>query len=86
MTTFLPASSSRALSGMGALTIGSSRWSSWTVAGRKFMGGDPMNPATNRFAGSSYSSRGEAHCCSSPRFSTATRSPRVMASVWSWVT
>ena len=50
------------------------------------MGGDPMNPATNRFVGCSYSPRGEETCCSSPRRRTATRSPSVIASVWSCVT
>ena len=30
--------------------------------------------------------RGEATCCSDPFFITATRSPSVIASVWSWVT
>ena len=34
----------------------------------------------------SYSSRGVASCCSTPRLRTATRSPSVIASVWSWVT
>ena len=33
---------------------------------RKFIAGEPMNPATNRFAGRSYSSWGGAICCSTP--------------------
>ena len=70
----------------GTSTNGSFSRSPSTRAGRKFMGGDPMNPATNRLTGCSYSSRGLAHCCRTPFFRTATRSPRVMASVWSWVT
>src|SRR5262245_52012929 len=52
----------------------------------KFMGGEPMNPATNRLTGWSYSSRGVCTCCSTPLRSTATRSPSVMASTWSCVT
>ena len=32
-----------------------------TLAGRKFMAGEPMKPATNMFTGFSYSSRGRAH-------------------------
>ena len=44
------------------------------------------NPATKRFAGWSYSSAGGPTCCSSPARITATRSPSVIASVWSWVT
>ena len=56
------------------------------TSGDMLIGGDPMNPATKRLTGCSYSSRGDASCCRMPRFSTATRSPRVIASVWSWVT
>ena len=52
----------------------------------KFMPGEPMNPATNRFAGLLYSSIGEPTCWSTPLSMTATRSPSVIASVWSWVT
>lgn len=52
-----------------------------TDAGTMFIGGDPMNPATNRFTGCSYNSRGLATCCRIPRRRTATRSPRVIASV-----
>jgi hypothetical protein len=57
-----------------------------TPAGRKFIGGEPMNPATKRLTGCSYSSRGEATCWIFPFRSTQTRSPSVIASVWSWVT
>jgi hypothetical protein len=52
----------------------------------KFMGGDPMKPATNRLTGRSYSSRGASTCCSTPLRSTANRSPSVIASTWSCVT
>src|SRR5580704_7866628 len=45
-----------------------------------------MNEATKRLAGRSYSSRGGAACCSAPPRSTVTRSPIVIASVWSCVT
>jgi hypothetical protein len=51
-----------------------------------FMAGEPMNPATNRLAGRSYISCGASTCCRTPRFITATLSPIVIASVWSWVT
>ncbi len=51
-----------------------------------FMAGEPMNPATNRFAGSSYRVCGVSTCCSWPFLITATRSPIVMASTWSCVT
>src|SRR5438094_511315 len=52
----------------------------------RFIAGDPMNPATKRLAGRSYSSCGPATCCRTPCFRTATRCPRVIASVWSCVT
>ena len=45
-----------------------------------------MNPATNRLTGESNSVCGVSTCCSCPSRSTQTRSPRVMASTWSWVT
>jgi hypothetical protein len=61
-------------------------WPFSRVAGRKFMAGEPMKPATNRLRGRSYSSSGVAICWMTPARMTATRSPRVMASVWSWVT
>ena len=57
-----------------------------TVAGMKFMAGEPMNPATNRLFGWLYSSIGEPTCWSRPARMTATRSPSVIASVWSCVT
>ena len=53
---------------------------------QRFMAGEPMKPATNMFAGRSYSTRGVSHCCSRPSPSTATRSPSVIASDWSCVT
>ena len=45
-----------------------------------------MKPATNRFVGWLYSSVGRPTCWRTPARITATRSPRVIASVWSWVT
>ena len=57
-----------------------------SVPAMKFMAGEPMKPATNRLTGRSYSSCGEATCWSTPLRMTATRSPSVMASVWSCVT
>lgn len=47
---------------------------------RRFMAGDPMNPATKELTGRVNSSRGEAHCWSMPSRRTATRSPIVIAS------
>src|SRR5207245_5022163 len=55
-------------------------------ASTMFMGGLPMNCATNRFAGRWYTVSGEPSCWSLPASSTAMRSPMVMASAWSWVT
>ena len=52
----------------------------------RFICGEPMNPATKRLTGSVNRSFGDAHCCSTPWSSTATRSPIVIASTWSWVT
>ena len=48
--------------------------------------GAPMNAATKRLAGRSYSSNGAAACSITPRFMTTTRSAIVIASTWSWVT
>ena len=56
------------------------------VASTMFMAGDPMNPATKMFRGWSYRVWGGSTCWSMPFFITATRSPMVMASIWSWVT
>ena len=47
----------------------------------RFMGGEPMNPATNRLAGRAKISLGEASCWITPLRITATRSPIVNASV-----
>ena len=52
----------------------------------RFIAGEPMKPATNTLAGRSYSARGVSTCCKTPSFKTATRSPMVIASTWSWVT
>ena len=54
--------------------------------GRKFIFGLPMKPATNRFAGRLNSSSGVPCCRISPSDITTIRCPRVIASVWSWVT
>ena len=56
------------------------------MQGMKFMGGSPMNLATNMFAGWLYSSPGVPYCCTTPRFMTAMRSDMARASSWSWVT
>src|SRR5664280_2294143 len=53
---------------------------------KRFIAGEPMNPATNTLFGWSYMPRGVSHCCRTPSLRTATRSPIVMASIWSWVT
>ncbi len=50
------------------------------------MAGAPMKPATNRSAGLSNTSIGVASCAGRPWFITSSRSPKVIASVWSWVT
>ena len=52
----------------------------------RFMAGDPMKAATNRFTGRWKSCCGSPNCCSTPSRSTATRWPSVIASTWSWVT
>ena len=52
----------------------------------KFIAGDPMKPATNRFTGALNSTWGVSACCSLPSRSTHTRCPSVIASTWSWVT
>ena len=57
-----------------------------TSATTRFIAGDPMNSATNRLRGRSYSSFGSAICWSRPFRITTTRSPIVIASVWSCVT
>ncbi len=58
---------------------------SLTLAGIRFMGGDPMNVAAKEDLGCSYISPGVPACTSDPSFRRAILSPRVMASVWSWV-
>lgn len=52
----------------------------------RFIGGDPMNVATNVSDGSSYTSCGVPTCRTRPCSSTAIRSPSPIASAWSWVT
>ena len=56
----------------------------WTSV--KFIDGLPMNPATKRLIGVSYSTCGVPTCCIKPSFMTAIREPIVIASTWSWVT
>ena len=56
------------------------------LASTRFIAGEPMNAATNRFAGWSKSVSGVSHCCRTPPRMTATRWPSVIASTWSWVT
>ena len=51
----------------------------WT--GRKFIAGEPMKPATKRFAGSSYSCSGLPICATWPAFITTMRSAIVIASI-----
>ena len=72
-----------------------SRWPANVTAGpssrtsravTKFIAGDPMKPATNRFTGALNSACGVSACCSRPSRSTQTRCPSVIASTWSWVT
>ena len=45
-----------------------------------------MKPATNRFTGDSNNRCGLSTCWIRPSRITQTRSPRVIASTWSWVT
>jgi hypothetical protein len=56
------------------------------AASRKFICGEPMKPATKRFAGALYSSIGVPICSIRPPFITTIRSASVIASTWSWVT
>ncbi len=76
-------------SGTGSLmsakvTAGPSSRTSLAVT--KFIAGEPMKPATNRFTGELNSTCGVSACCSWPSRSTHTRWPSVIASTWSWVT
>ena len=57
-----------------------------TLAGRKFIFGLPMKPATKMLRGWWYSSSGEPACSTMPAWSTTILSAMVMASTWSWVT
>ena len=61
-------------------------WSRTSLASARFIAGDPMKVATNRFSGASNRLWGVLTCINSPSLSTATRVPKVMASIWSWVT
>ena len=73
-------------SGTGTSANGSFSLSPMIVAEKKFIAGEPMKPATKMLTGSLYRFRGVETCCSTPERMTATRSPSVIASVWSWVT
>ena len=55
-------------------------------ASKKFIEGEPMNPATNTLTGLSYSTCGVSNCWRMPSRMTAMRVAMVMASIWSWVT
>ena len=64
-----------------------------TLAGKKFICGEPMKPATNRLLGRWYSSSGEPNwamlpwrCTSAPARSSTIWSASVIASTWSCVT
>ena len=57
-----------------------------TVATARFMAGDPIAAATNVLAGDPKSRLGVSTCWIVPSSITQTRSPRVIASIWSWVT
>ena len=72
----------------GTCTFAAPKWtrSPSRVVCTRFMAGEPMKPATNTLLGLSYMCRGVSHCWRMPSLSTATRSPIVMASTWSWVT
>jgi hypothetical protein len=56
------------------------------VPSNVFIGGVPMNWATNRLPGASYTAWGVPTCCRRPSDMMAMRSAMVMASTWSWVT
>ena len=74
-------------SSVSVISPNGNRTPTWvSVAGKKFIDGEPMNPATNRLAGLLYSSSGVPICWATPASSTTTRSPSVIASVWSCVT
>ena len=51
MSSPLPWALAALSSGIVTVPKGSSTWLPLTVAGRKFIGGDPMKPATKRLAG-----------------------------------
>src|SRR5215217_1112407 len=55
-------------------------------ASTRFIAGVPMNAATKTLSGRSYSRCGVSHWSTRPSLITATRWPRVIASVWSCVT
>src|SRR3989339_578718 len=52
----------------------------------RFIGGEPRKPATKVSAGLSYTSWGDPTCRTFPPHITTIRSPRPIASIWSWVT
>ena len=53
---------------------------------KRFIGGVPMKLATKTFERRVVELLRRSICCSTPMLMTATRSPIVIASIWSWVT
>ena len=73
--------------GADAAVTAVSGWAAWTSpAGRKFIAGAPMKPATKRLAGRLKRASGVSACSIRPARRTTMRSARVIASTWSWVT
>ena len=54
--------------------------------GIRFIGGEPMKPATKVVAGFAYTSSGAPICSARPAFITIIRCASVIASTWSCVT
>jgi hypothetical protein len=73
-------------SGSGRLNPPNRMLPSSTFASTRFIDGEPINAATNRFAGRRKRVCGVSTCCMIPSRSTATRCPSVIASIWSCVT
>jgi hypothetical protein len=76
----------RSDSPLGNATVAPRASACTSFAGRKFIRGEPMKPATKRLSGCSYNSSGEPTCSILPALSTTMRSASVIASTWSWVT
>ena len=73
-------------SGNGTVPCPTGTAPSAIVVVTRFIGEEPMNEATNVFAGRPNTSCGVPTCCSRPAFITASRSASASASAWSWVT